>query len=76
MHHLQCFAGATVQREYIALVEQSNTLAASPQGTITDPLMGSGGVLQPATTLYKTLCNNDRVALVKLTPKTGKTHCC
>lgn len=67
-----CFAGATVQREYIALVEQSDVLAANPQGTITDPLMASGGVLQPATTLYKTLFSNDRVALLKLTPKTGK----
>ncbi|KAL3151023.1 hypothetical protein ABBQ38_012894 [Trebouxia sp. C0009 RCD-2024] len=63
LHPALVHTGATVQREYIALVEQSTTLAASPQGTITDPLMGSGGVLQPATTLYKTLCSNERVAL-------------
>ena len=66
------FSGATVQREYLALVEQSGQLAAQPQGTITDPLRGPGGSLQPAITLYETLSSNDKIALLRLTPQTGR----
>ncbi len=73
-------AGATVQREYIAMVEKSDHLAQNPQGVIKEPLMGPGGSLQPATTLYRVLHSNDAVALMQLTPKTGrKLHwnaCC
>ena len=69
---MQYTSGATVQRDYLALVEQSGQLAAKPQGTITDPLRGPGGSLQPATTTYKTLHSNDKVALLRLTPKTGR----
>ena len=65
------FSGATVQREYLALVKQSGQLAAQPQGTITDPLRGPGGSLQPAITLYETLSSNDTIALLRLTPQTG-----
>ena len=69
---LHYFTGATVQREYLALVEQSEHLAANPHGTINRPLRGSGGILQPATTLYQTVSSNDKVAFLRLTPKTGK----
>ena len=65
-------AGATVQREYIAVVENSDQLAINPQGVIKDPLIGPGGSLQPATTLYRVLHCNDAVALMQLTPKTGR----
>ena len=65
-------AGATVQREYIAMVEKSDHLAQNPQGVIKDPLLGPGGSLQPATTVYRVLHSNDAVALVQLTPKTGR----
>ena len=67
----KCIAGATVGREYLALVERSEQLAANPQGTIQDPIMGSKGSNQFATTLYKTLRSNSTVALLKLTPNTG-----
>ena len=53
------------------MVEISSHLANSPQGTVMEPLIGPGGSLQPATTLYRTLHSNDAVALLKLTPKTG-----
>ncbi len=65
-------AGATVQREYIAMVEKSDHLAQNPQGVIKDPLMGPGGSLQPATTVYRVLHSNNAVALMQLTPKTGR----
>ncbi|KAL0044980.1 hypothetical protein WJX82_004108 [Trebouxia sp. C0006] len=68
------YKGATVQREYIAMVEKSDHLAQNPQGVIKDPLMGPGGSLQPATTVYRVLHSNDAVALVQLTPKTGRKH--
>jgi hypothetical protein len=65
-------AGATVQRDYIAMVEKSDHLALNPQGVIKDPLMGPGGSLQPAITLYRVLHSNDAIALMQLTPKTGR----
>lgn len=66
-------AGATVQREYLAMVEKSDDLALHPQGVIKDALMGPGASLQPATTLYHVLHSNDAVALMQLTPKTGRS---
>ena len=63
-----------MQREYSAVVENSRQLALTPQGTISEPLMGPGGSLQPAMTHYRMLHCNDAVALIKLTPKTGKRN--
>lgn len=60
-----------MEREYLALVEHSEQLAANPQGVVKDPIMGAGGLNQPATTLYKTMHSNNTVALLKLTPQTG-----
>ncbi|KAL0040393.1 hypothetical protein WJX77_005953 [Trebouxia sp. C0004] len=68
------YTGATVQRVYLAMVEKSEHLALNPQGVIKDPLMGPGGSLQLATTLYRVLHSNDDVALMQLTPKTGRKH--
>ena len=68
-------AGATVQRQYMALVQQSAALRSTPDGTITDPLIGRAGVALPASTAYRTLHSKEDFALLHLTPKTGTLLC-
>ena len=68
-------AGATVQRQYIALVQQSPALQRAPHGTIKESLIGRAGIPLPASTVYHTLHSNEDFALLQLTPKTGTLLC-
>ena len=61
-----------MHREYLAVVEHSEQLSQEPRGVIKEPLVGPGGTLQPATTLYRLIKCSDSIALLKLTPRTGK----
>ena len=65
-----------MQRQYIALVQQSAHLESNPEGTVTEPLMGKRGAALPASTVYRTLHSNQDLALLQLIPKTGVSATC
>lgn len=76
----RAFAEQAVQKSYLALVPQ----AAKDQGTLTQPLkkilVGGEGRMavapdgQEAVTDFQVLARSETAALLRLSPKTGRTH--